>query len=127
MSSILLFNGVKLILNTLSLWNKSSLKFPSLISFLIYSNKFDKKDGNFMFFNPSCFLFPKANNCLPGDTFKISEKEKLSKFTNYKKFEFKQNKFQIAANYISIFSFLGCLLYLIYHFIIFIYGLRKKY
>ena len=58
---------------------------------------------------------------------KISEKEKLSKFTNYKKFEFKQNKFQIAANYISIFSFLGCLLYLIYHFIIFIYGLRKKY
>ena len=80
-----------------------------------------------MYFNPSCFLFPKANNCLPGDTFKISEKEKLSKFTNYKKFEFKQNKFQIAANYISIFSFLGCLLYLIYHFIIFIYGLRKKY
>ena len=112
-------NMRKIMLNSKSTLDKDS--------FLIYSNKFDKKDGNFMFFNPSCFLFPKANNCLPGDTFKISEKEKLTKFTNYKKFEFKQNKFQIAANYISIFSFLGCLLYLIYHFIIFIYGLRKKY
>ena len=39
------------------------------------SSKLDEKDGNFMFFNPSCFLFPEENNCLPGDTFKILEKE----------------------------------------------------
>ena len=96
-------------------------------SYLLYSNKLDKKDGHFIFFNPSCFLFPKENNCLPGDTFRISEKEKLIKFANYKKFEFKQNKFQIVSNYISIFTFIGCLLYLIYNFIIFIYNLRKKY
>ncbi|HJO77119.1 MAG TPA: hypothetical protein QF874_00575, partial [Pelagibacteraceae bacterium] len=95
-------------------------------SYMLYSDKLDKKDGHFMFFNPSCFLFPKENNCLPGDTFKVSEKEKLVKFANYKKFEFKKNKFQKVANYVSIFTFMGCLLYLIYNFIIFVYNLRKK-
>ena len=80
-----------------------------------------------MFFNPSCFLYPKENNCLPGDTFKISEKEKLIKFTNYKKFEFRQNKFQIFSNYISVITFLGCLMYLIYYFLIFINHSRKRY
>ena len=51
----------------------------------------------------------------------------ISKYLN--KFEElnKQNKFQIVSNYISIFSFVGCLLYLIYRFFIFIYNLRKKY
>ena len=91
------------------------------------SNKLDEKDGNFMFFNPSCFLFPKENNCLPGDTFKISEKEKLTKFTKYKKFEFQQNKFQIISNYVSIFAFVGCLIYLMYYFITFTNELRKRY
>ena len=94
---------------------------------MLYSDKFDKKDGHLMFFNPSCFLFPKENNCLPGDTFKISEKDKLSKFTNYKKFEFQQNKFQIISNYVSIFAFVGCLIYLMYYFIIFTNELRKRY
>jgi len=96
-------------------------------SFMYYSNKLDQKDDHFMFFNPSCFLFPKENNCFPGDTFKISEKEKLIKFTSYKKFEFKQNKIQIISNYVSIFTFISCLLYLVFYFIIFIYNLRKKY
>ncbi len=96
-------------------------------SYLLYSNKLDKKDGYFTFFDPSCFIFSKENNCLPGDTFKTSEIEKLIKFTSYEKFNFKQNKIQIAANYLSIFSFVVCLLYLIYHFFIFIYSLRKKY
>ena len=96
-------------------------------SAMYFSNKLDEKDGHFMFFNPSCFLFPEENNCKPGDTFTILDKEKLIKFSSYEKFEFKQNKFQIITNYISIFSFIICLLYLIYHFFIFIYNIRKKY
>ena len=43
-------------------------------SLMYYSDKLDKKDDHFMLFNPSCFLFPKENNCLPGDTFLITEK-----------------------------------------------------
>ena len=96
-------------------------------TYILYSNKLDKKDGHFMFFNPSCFLFPKENNCLPGDTFKVSEKDELIKFTNYKKFDFQQNNFQIISNYISFFTFAGCFVYLVYSFFIFIYNLRKKY
>ena len=96
-------------------------------SYVLYSSKFDEKDGRFMFFNPSCFLFPNENNCLPGDTFKISDKEKLIKFTSYEKFAFNQNKIQIAANYISLFAFTVCLIYLIYNFVIFLFRLRKGY
>ena len=96
-------------------------------TYMLYAHKLSEHNGRLNLFNPSCFLFPKENNCLPGDTFKIMDKEKLIKFANYKKFEFKLNKFQIISNYISIFSFIGCLLYLIYHFFIFIYNLKKKY
>ena len=95
-------------------------------SYLLYSNKFDNKNDDFMFFNPSCFLFPEENNCSPGDLFKISEKEKLIKFTTFNKFDFKKNKLQIISNYISILTFIGCFLYLIYSFVIFIYNLRKN-
>ena len=95
-------------------------------SYFLYSNKFDKKDNNFTFFNPSCFLFPKENNCLPGDTFKVSEKGKLSKFTSYNKFEFEQNKLQKISNFVSIITFLVCLLYLTYSLIIYLFNLRKN-
>ena len=96
-------------------------------SFMYYSNKLDEKDGHFMLFNPSCFLYPKENNCLPGDTFKISEKKKLIQFANYKRFKFKQNKIQTFSNYISFFTFLVSLLYLIYRLTIFIFSFKKKY
>ena len=96
-------------------------------SYMLYADKLSEHNGKLNLFNPSCFLFPEENNCLPGDTFKISDKKKLIKFANYEKFEFKQNKFQIVSNYISIFTFVGCLLYLIYRFFIFIHNLRKKY
>ena len=96
-------------------------------SIMYFSNKIDEKDGHLMLFNPSCFLFPEENNCLPGDTFKVSEKDKLLKFANYKKFKFNQNKIQIFSNYISFFTFLSSLLYLLYCLVIFIYNLKKKY
>ena len=96
-------------------------------SIMYYSNKLDEKDGHFMLFNPSCFLYPKENNCSPGDTFKISEKEKLIQFANYKKFKFKQNNIQIFSNYISFFTFLLSLLYLAYCLAIFIFSYKKKY
>tara|TARA_E500000331_G_scaffold53809_1_gene47286 strand:- start:338 stop:2146 length:1809 start_codon:yes stop_codon:yes gene_type:complete len=95
-------------------------------SYILYSNKFDKKGDNFNFFNPACFLFPNENNCMPGDTFKIDEKEKLAKFTSYKEFEFKQNLIQKISNYISIFSAIGCLIYLFVSFNIKIFKIRKK-
>jgi len=95
-------------------------------SFIYFSNKLDTKDNHYMFFNPSCFLFSKENSCLPGDTFKISEKKQLVNFTSYKKFEFKKNKIQAFSNYISILALIICILYLLYHLSIFIYNFRSK-
>ena len=54
-------NASKIIFNSKKIFQDNS--------YLLYSNKFDKKDDHFVFFNPSCFLFPEENNCLPGDTF----------------------------------------------------------
>ena len=96
-------------------------------TYLLFSDKLDSKDGNLMFFNPSCFLFPDENNCAIGDTFKVSEKDKLLKFTRYEKFEFNQNKIQIFSNYISILVLFGSLFYLVYRFVIFVFYLRKNY
>jgi len=112
-------------LNTKKITFNSKLIFEDN-SFLLYSNKFEKKDDHFMFFNPSCFLFSKENNCSPGDTFKVSDKEKLNKFTNYQKFDFKQNQLQIFSNYISIITFAASLIYLIYYLIASIYNSRKN-
>ena len=95
-------------------------------SYILYSNKFDQQGDNFNFFNPACFLFPDENNCLPGDTFKIDEKEKLKKFTNYNKFEFKQSLIQEFSNYVSLFSFIGCLIYLLVSFIMNFFTIRKN-
>ena len=112
-------NAKRIIFNSKKIFNDQS--------FILYSDKFDKKNNRFMFFNPSCFWFPEENNCLPGDTFKVSEKEKLIKFANYKKFKFEQNKIQTFSNYISVFTIIGSLLYLTWCLIIFIYNFRKKY
>jgi len=112
-------NVTKIILNNKTIFQDQS--------YLLYSDKFDIKNDHFMFFKPSCFLFPKENNCLPGDTFKVSEKAELNKFTNYKKFKFKQNSVQILSNYISFLTFIGCLLYLLYFLSLFIVPrLRRK-
>ena len=64
----------------------------------------DNKKYNF--FNPSCFLFPSENNCLPGDLFDKKEKENLQNFLSYKKFHFKKNNIQNISDYLSLFSFL---------------------
>ena len=64
----------------------------------------DNKKYNF--FNPSCFLFPSENNCLPGDLFDKKEKENLQNFLSYKKFNFKKNNIQNISDYLSLFSFL---------------------
>ena len=96
-------------------------------SLLYYSDKLDNKNGNLMFFNPSCFLYPEENDCQPGDTFKISEKEKLIQFTNYNKFEFKLSKVQIFSNYVSLITFVMILFYLLYCLIIFVYDHKRKY
>lgn len=78
--------------------------------------------NKFNFFNPSCFLFPNENNCLPGDLFSKSQEKSLKNFLNYEKIDFKKNKIQNVLDYISLFSFLILIIFLIRN----LYFLRKK-
>jgi len=83
---------------------------------LLYAGLNDISEANpqyYNIFNPSCFLFPNENNCRPGDLFKVSQKEDLDKFVNYKKFDFKQSKIQSVANYLSLFSFIFAIIFLV--------------
>jgi hypothetical protein len=106
-------NGKQITFNS-----KKNLKDESMF---LYSNKLDRTGDNFMLFNPSCFLFPKENNCLPGDTFKISNKDNLILFSKYKSFKFKKNKIQTFSNYVSFITFVVSLLFLVYSLILWIF------
>ena len=78
--------------------------------------------NKFNFYNPSCFLFPNENNCLPGDLFSKSQEKNLKNFLNYEKIDFKKNKIQNVLDYISLFSFLILIIFLIRN----LYFLRKN-
>ena len=98
--------------------SKKNIKFHSKKilgegSILYYSN-IKQNNRKLTIFNPSCFLFPKENECSPGDVFKSDEYENLIKFLNYKKIDFKQNKIQFISNYVSLFSILFSFIILTY-------------
>ena len=38
--------------------------------------------------NPACYVYPKVNNCKPGDNFLVSQKDELEKFISYKPYDF---------------------------------------
>ena len=71
----------------------------------------DKKKFNF--FNPSCFLFPNENNCLPGDLFDKTKENSLKDFLNYKKFDFRKNIVQNISDYLSLVSLIMVIIFLI--------------
>ncbi len=69
------------------------------------------------FFNPSCFIFPKENNCLPGDVFKKTQINELKNFLNYRAFKFELSKLQKIFNYISLISLIFSICFIIYYLI----------
>ena len=77
--------------------------------------KIYKDDLNF--FNPSCFIFPKENNCIPGDMFKKNQINELENFLNYKTFKFKLSNLQKKFNYISLISLIFSICFIIYYLI----------
>jgi hypothetical protein len=68
--------------------------------------KVNNKDTNIInFFNPSCFLFPKENNCNPGDLFNALDNDNFNNFINYKPVKFNKSLVQIFFDYLSLVSF----------------------
>ena len=74
-------------------------------------------DDKLNFLNPSCFIFPKENNCIPGDMFKKTQINELENFLNYKTFKFKLSKLQKIFNYISLISLIVSICFITYYLI----------
>lgn len=71
-------------------------------------------DGNLNLKNPASYVFPKENNCSPGDHFKASEADKAEKFRTYQKFPFEFSSRQKIANAVSSFSLSALFLSLLF-------------
>jgi hypothetical protein len=66
-------------------------------------------DGHYNFNDPTCFIYPKENQCRPGDRFAVSQTELLEKFRSFEAFSFKMSFAQRVSNIIS-FIFISVLL-----------------
>lgn len=51
--------------------------------------------------NPACYLYPKQNNCSPGDHFTVAQRKAAIAFTSYKPYPFKFSPAQNIANWIT--------------------------
>jgi len=69
-------------------------------------NPLSARDGVLNLKNPACYVFPKENDCQPGDHFKdtIEERKAAERFINYRQLSFKFSKTQELANLVSTIS-----------------------
>ena len=77
------------------------------------NQKNDSKIINFL--NPSCFLFPKENNCKPGDLFEKKINDNFNNFINYKPIKFNKSSIQIFFDYLSLLSFILLIVLIVYN------------
>jgi hypothetical protein len=59
--------------------------------------------------NPSCYVFPTANACMPGDHFRVSERLAASAFAGYRSFPFRVSAAQRLANDINVIALIVAL------------------
>jgi len=67
--------------------------------------------------NPSCYIFPKENGCLPGDHFRVDQREQLHNFRHYRAIQFHMPPMQRVANWVSVMAFLTFGIFLLGHLI----------
>ena len=58
-------------------------------------------------YNPSCFIYPEANDCKPGDRIKISDKPNFERFVRGEKTQWNVPLMQRILNWISVFALIG--------------------
>lgn len=114
------FPSQKLIIN-------NRVKFDNnrylLVGDLVLNQKNNSKIINFL--NPSCFLFPKENNCRPGDLFDTKINDNFNNFINYKPIKFNKSPVQIFFDYLSLFSLILLIVLIIYN--LYLYWYFRKF
>tara|TARA_B100001063_G_C16606734_1_gene473650 strand:- start:3 stop:815 length:813 start_codon:yes stop_codon:yes gene_type:complete len=96
-------------------FNKMDKINDNLISYKGNPKLINKYGVNF--FNPSCFVFPNENNCMPGDLFRKDQIKEVENFLNYKNFKFSISKSQKIFNVLSIISLFSSIFYIVYYLI----------
>jgi len=69
---------------------------------------FDETDGALNLKRPSCYVFPEANDCRPGDPFPVERLQDAQRFASYTPHAFELPASQRVANAVSLLS-LACL------------------
>ena len=75
----------------------------------------EENEGVLNIKNPSCYVWPEANNCEPGDHFTVEQKESAKAFLNYRPFPFKMPILQRIANWVNGLSLIAVLFFLTLH------------
>jgi hypothetical protein len=72
----------------------------------------EENEGVLNIKNPSCYVWPEANNCEPGDHFTVEQKESAKAFLNYRPFPFQMPILQRIANWVNGLSLIAALFFL---------------
>lgn len=62
----------------------------------------ESRNGHFNVKNPACYVYPKENDCNPGDHFREDQSDLLEKFVSYRPFAFRVSLVQKAANVLTL-------------------------
>ncbi len=69
---------------------------------LIVGNVFQEMDGKLNIRNPACFVYPEENRCLPGNRFRIDQRDQAEAFISYQPFPFIKSQRQIIADWVTV-------------------------
>lgn len=80
---------------------------------LAEGNVLSERQGFLNLKNPACYVFPKENNCNPGDLFRADQLEEAKRFIAYQPFRFAMSKQQVLANTITELILIGIAVFLV--------------
>ncbi len=73
----------------------------------------NESDGVLNIYNPACMVYPKENDCEPGDRILVSDKENAERFRTGQKTTWKMSGLQHISNWISILTLIGCVVIIV--------------
>jgi hypothetical protein len=77
---------------------------------LVAGSVLQEHEGFLNLKNPSCYVFPNENKCLPGDRFRADQLAQARSFTEYRPFAFQISAGQAVANQTTLLSLLVIIL-----------------
>ncbi|PIR48668.1 hypothetical protein COU80_03105 [Candidatus Peregrinibacteria bacterium CG10_big_fil_rev_8_21_14_0_10_55_24] len=69
----------------------------------------DVTEGAYNLINPSCYVYPRENDCQPGDRIRTEDRENLERFTHGEPVTWRMSLLQHIANWTSLLTLLSCI------------------